>query len=102
MKNNKKLLLSKCVEDCGERLRIAKMLTYAFGMREREPYNNNPGIWRNTYRWSIDVFGNNFWLEFDKENTQLITLSCRYDDLEPTLVAFATYIAYRLNAEVLQ
>lgn len=63
------------------------------------PHMPQPG---DSYRWSIDRFGNDFWVQFDREDNLKFTLSCRYGGEEAeTLAALANYVAHRLNCEVL-
>lgn len=63
------------------------------------PYMPQPG---DTYRWSIDRHGNDFWLAFDETDNLRFTLSCRYGGEEAeTLAALANYVAHRLDCEVL-
>lgn len=66
---------------------------------EDMPYMPQPG---DTYRWSIDRYGNDFWVAFDESDNLRFTLSCRYGgDQAETLAALANYVAHRLNCEVL-
>lgn len=63
------------------------------------PYMPQPG---DTYRWSIDRHGNDFWIAFDETNNLRFTLSCRYDSEIPTLIALANYVSHRLNCEIIE
>lgn len=63
------------------------------------PYMPQPG---DSYRWSIDRNGNDFWLAFDATDNLRFTLSCRYAGEETEiLAALANYVAHRLNCEVI-
>jgi len=67
---------------------------------EGAPYMPKPG---DTYYWSIDQYGNDFWVEFYPEDNLQFTLSCRYGgEQAETLAALANYVARRCNCEVLK
>lgn len=52
-------------------------------------------------RWSIDRFGNDFWVAFDREDNLKFTLSCRYAGEAKLLAAIANYVSQRFNCEIL-
>lgn len=62
------------------------------------PYMPQPG---DSYRWSIDRFGNDFWVAFDREDNLKFTLSCRYAGEAKLLAAIANYVSQRFNCEIL-
>lgn len=88
--------------DADKRKRFAASVALIVSLTDNEddmPYMPQPG---DTYRWSIDRHGNDFWLAFDETDNLRFTLSCRYGGEEAeTLAALANYVAHRLNCEVL-
>lgn len=59
------------------------------------PYMHQP---EDDYRWSVDRYGNDFWLTFDMEENTSFTLSCRYDFQIEILEALANYISKRTKS----
>lgn len=50
-------------------------------------------------RWSIDQYGNDFWLRFTGDNE--LVISCRYEQQIPILKAMAEYAAVRLHLKII-
>jgi hypothetical protein len=88
--------------DEDKRKRFAASIALIVSLTDNEddmPYMPQPG---DTYRWSIDRCGNDFWLAFDETDNLRFTLSCRYGgEQAETMAALANYVAHRLNCEVL-
>lgn len=53
----------------------------------------------DSYFWTIDQLGNNFWLLFDEENADKFTLSTRYSIHSVILDSLAKYLFHRLHLE---
>lgn len=64
---------------------------------------NNPTAYtpndNDSYFWSIDQLGNNFWILFDEENLDKFTLSTRYPIHAVILESLAKYLFHRLHLE---
>ena len=54
----------------------------------------------DTYHWSIDPAGNNWWVGFCEEDPSVFRISCRYPFQSEVLSALVPYIAARLACEV--
>ena len=88
-----------CDED--KRRSFAARLALVVSMTDNEgsmPYMPQPG---DSHYWSIDRFGNNYWVLFDDVDNLKFTLSCRYQNQAETLAALAAYVAVRLQCELL-
>lgn len=59
-------------------------------------YNPNE---HNTHFWSIDFFGNNFWVLFDEEDADVFTIKTRYQYHSDILTSLAKYLVFRLRLE---
>jgi len=62
-----------------------------YNSRAHTPNDND------SYFWSIDQLGNNFWLLFDEENPDTFTLSTRYPVHAVILESLAKYLFHRLH-----
>ena len=88
--------------DAHKRKSFAASLSHIVSLIDNEdgmPYPPQPG---DSYRWSIDRSGNDFWVAFDESDNCRFTLSCRYaGEQADTLAALANYVAHRLCCEVI-
>jgi hypothetical protein len=65
-------------------------------IKDLKAYNPNE---HDSYFWSIDVIGNNYWLLFDEEDADVFTIKTRYQYHSDILTSLAKYLAFRLRLE---
>jgi hypothetical protein len=90
------IIFDECIfESENQRVDFVDWLAKECFHPETEAYTTNYPVRDKNYHWSIDQYGNNFWVDFIDENGDMIRVSCRYSSLEDKLLD----IAYKIECE---
>jgi len=88
----------KRFEEEDKRRSFANWLANIISVERKDLKAYNPNE-HDSYFWSIDVIGNNYWLLFDEEDADVFTIKTRYQFHADILASLAKYLVFRLSLE---